>query len=351
MPNTDRSKEVTDIKKEIDRFKKDFNLISEEIGKVIVGNKDIVKRILIAFFANGHVLLEGVPGLGKTLLVKSLSKALGFDFKRIQFTPDLMPADITGTQIVVDRGDGRKEFEFSAGPLFTNILLADEINRATPKTQSAMLEAMEERQITVAGKTHRLREPFFVMATQNPIEMEGTYTLPEAQMDRFFFRLNISFPNFNELKDILRQTTANESYAIKPVIESGSALKRVTEMRTLVRDVLVSSRVEDYITGIIMATHPNSKEIRSNPVHDGGDITDYVGRYVTYGAGPRGAQAIVLAAKVNALLDDRANISYDDVDKIATSALNHRLHLNFEADADNVKSEYIIEKILEKVEK
>ncbi|MEK6764858.1 MAG: MoxR family ATPase [Planctomycetota bacterium] len=350
MPNTDRSKEVTDIKKEIDRFKKDFNLISEEIGKVIVGNKDIVKRILTAFFANGHVLLEGVPGLGKTLLVKSLSKALGFDFKRIQFTPDLMPADITGTQIVVDRGDGRKEFEFSAGPLFTNILLADEINRATPKTQSAMLEAMEERQITVAGKTHRLREPFFVMATQNPIEMEGTYTLPEAQMDRFFFRLNISFPNFNELKDILRQTTANESYAIKPVIESSSALKRVTEMRTLVRDVLVSSKVEDYITSIIMATHPNSKEIR-NPTLDGDDITDYVGRYVTYGASPRGAQAIVLAAKVNALLDDRANICYDDVDKIATSALNHRLHLNFEADADNVKPEYIIEKILEKTEK
>ena len=342
MPNTDRSKEVTDIKKEIDRFKKDFNLISEEIGKVIVGNKDIVKRILTAFFANGHVLLEGVPGLGKTLLVKSLSKALGFDFKRIQFTPDLMPADITGTQIVVDRGDGRKEFEFSAGPLFTNILLADEINRATPKTQSAMLEAMEERQITVAGKTHRLREPFFVMATQNPIEMEGTYTLPEAQMDRFFFRLNISFPNFNELKDILRQTTANESYAIKPVIESSSALKRVTEMRTLVRDVLVSSKVEDYITSIIMATHPNSKEIR-NPTLDGDDIR--LRRAVCYlWASPRGAQAIVLAAKVNALLDDRANICYDDVDKIATSALNHRLHLNFEADADNVKPEYIIEK-------
>ena len=350
MPNTDRSAEVSDIKKEIERFKKDFNSISEEIGRVIVGNKDIVRQILIAFFANGHVLLEGVPGLGKTLLVKSLSKALGFDFKRIQFTPDLMPADITGTQIVVDRGKGRKEFEFSAGPIFTNILLADEINRATPKTQSAMLEAMEERQITAAGKTHRLREPFLVMATQNPIEMEGTYTLPEAQMDRFFFRLNISFPNFNELKDILRQTTANESYAIKPILDSNSALKRVAEMRTLVRDVLVSSKVEDYITNIIMKTHPNSKDTR-NPTLDGDDITDYIGRYVTYGAGPRGAQAIVLAAKVNALLDGRANISYDDVGKIVTSALNHRLHLNFEADADNIKPEYIIEKILEKVER
>ncbi|MGR3303021.1 MAG: AAA family ATPase [Candidatus Scalindua sp.] len=350
MPNKDGSDDVADIKKEIDRFKRDFNCISEEIGKVIVGNKDIVKKLLIAFFSNGHVLLEGVPGLGKTLLVKSLSKVLGFDFKRIQFTPDLMPADITGTQIVVERGDGRKEFEFSAGPLFTNILLADEINRATPKTQSAMLEAMEERQVTVAGKTHKLSDPFFVMATQNPIEMEGTYTLPEAQMDRFFFRLNISFPNFNELKDILRLTTANESYIIKQVFDSSSAVKRVSEMKTLVRDILVSSKVEDYITNIVLATHPNSKDTR-NPKSDEGDVTDYTERYITYGASPRGAQAIVLAAKVNALLDDRANISYEDVDEIAVSALNHRILLNFEADADNIKTQHIIEKILEKAEK
>ncbi len=350
MTNKDKSGDVASIKKEIDKFKRDYNRISEEISKVIVGNKDIVKKILIAFFANGHVLLEGVPGLGKTLLVKSLSKVLGFGFKRIQFTPDLMPADITGTQIVVERGDGRKEFEFSAGPLFTNILLADEINRATPKTQSAMLEAMEERQVTVGGKSHRLRDPFFVMATQNPIEMEGTYTLPEAQMDRFFFRLHIAFPKFDELKGILRQTTANVSYSIKPVFESSSAVKRVAEMRKLVRDVLVSSKVEDYITNIVLATHPNSRDT-SNPKPDEGDVTDYTERYITFGASPRGAQAIVLAAKVNALLDDRANISYEDVDKIAVSALNHRILLNFEADADNVKSEHIIEKILEKIEK
>ena len=350
MTNKDKSGDVASIKKEIDKFKRDYNRISEEISKVIVGNKEIVKKILIAFFANGHVLLEGVPGLGKTLLVKSLSKVLGFGFKRIQFTPDLMPADITGTQIVVDRGDGRKEFEFSPGPLFTNILLADEINRATPKTQSAMLEAMEERQVTVGGKTYRLKDPFFVMATQNPIEMEGTYTLPEAQMDRFFFRLNISFPKFDELKGILRQTTANVSYAIKPVFESSSAVKRVAEMRKLVRDVLVSSKVEDYITNIVLATHPNSRDT-SNPKPDEGDVTDYTERYITFGASPRGAQAIVLAAKVNALLDDRANISYEDVDKIAVSALNHRILLNFEADADNIKSEHIIEKILEKIEK
>lgn len=350
MLNTQKSEEVSDIKNEIDRFKKDFDSITEEIGKVIVGNKDIVEKILIAFFANGHVLLEGVPGLGKTLLVKSLSKALGFDFKRIQFTPDLMPADITGTQIVVERGDGRKEFEFTPGPLFTNILLADEINRATPKTQSAMLEAMEERQVTVAGKTHRLREPFFVMATQNPIEMEGTYTLPEAQMDRFFFRLQISFPNFDELKKILRQTTINESYTIKPVFDPNSAVARVTEMRKLVREVLVSSEMEDYITGIILASHPDSKGT-PNPTPDGDNIPDIIGRYVTYGAGPRGAQAVTLAAKANALLDGRPNIYEGDVKKVAVSALNHRMLLNFEADADNIKSQHIIEKILEKTEK
>ncbi len=348
MPDIDKNKEEGDIKVEIEKFRKNFNDISEEIGNEIVGQKDVVQRILIAFFANGHVLLEGLPGLGKTLLVKSLSKALGFDFKRIQFTPDLMPADIIGTQIVVERSEGRKEFEFSAGPLFSNIILADEINRATPKTQSAMLEAMEERQITVAGKTHKLEEPFFVMATQNPIEMEGTYPLPEAQMDRFFFKLNISFPNFSELKDILRQTTANEEHIVKQVFDSNKALKRVNEMRRLVRDVLVSSQVEDYITNIVMATHPNSKDT-GNPKSDGGNVTDYVSRYITYGSSPRGAQAIVLAAKVMALLDNRANISYDDVDKIAVSALNHRILLNFEAEADNMKSQDIIEKILEKI--
>ena len=350
MSKTDRSEDVNNIKKEIDGFKKDFDAITEEISKVIVGNRGIVKQLLIAFFAKGHVLLEGVPGLGKTLLVKSLSKALGFDFKRIQFTPDLMPADITGTQIVVERGDGRKEFEFTPGPLFTNILLADEINRATPKTQSAMLEAMEERQVTVAGKTHGLREPFFVMATQNPIEMEGTYTLPEAQMDRFFFRLHMSFPKLDELKQILRQTTINESYDIKPVLNPDSAVQRVHEMRKLVREVLVSSEMEDYIAGIILETHPESKDT-GNSTPEGDTASDLVGRYVTYGAGPRGAQAVALAAKANALLDGRPNIYAGDVKEVAASALNHRMLLNFEADADNINSYHIIEKILEKVEK
>ena len=342
------NEEVVDIQKEVTSFKRDFYDLCEEISRVIVGNKDIIEHVLTAFFANGHVLLEGVPGLGKTLLVKSLSKALGFDFKRIQFTPDLMPADIVGTQIVVERSGGIKEFEFSAGPIFANVILADEINRATPKTQSAMLEAMEERQVTVSGKTHKLTSPFFVLATQNPIEMEGTYTLPEAQLDRFFFKVNLSFPSFSELKEILRLTTVNEKYVIKQVFDSKNAAKRVAEMKKLVRNILVSSNVEDYVVNIIKMTHPENQEMSvSNP---GGDtVTDFIKRYVTYGSSPRGAQSVVLAAKVKALLDDRANISYDDVDKVAVASLNHRLLLNFEADADNIKSKDIIENILEKV--
>jgi len=342
------NEQAIDTREEIERFKKDFYDISDEIGKKIVGHKDILEMVLIAFFADGHVLLEGVPGLGKTLLVKSLSKALGFDFNRIQFTPDLMPADIIGTQIVVEKAEGRKDFEFSAGPVFANIVLADEINRATPKTQSAMLEAMEERQVTIAGKTHKLRSPFFVLATQNPIEMEGTYTLPEAQVDRFLFKLNLAFPSFNELKDILRQTTANENYTISPVFEAKEALSRVTEMRKLVRDVLVSSRVEDYITNIILNTHPNNNKT-GNPKPGNDDITEYVKRNVTYGSSPRGAQAMMLAAKAMALLDSRANVSYEDVNKVAVAALNHRILLNFEAEADSIKSQSIIENILVKL--
>ncbi|MDR4503983.1 MAG: MoxR family ATPase [Candidatus Scalindua sp.] len=335
------------IKEEIAIFQKVFNGLCDEIGKEIVGNREIIKAVLTAFFAGGHVLLEGVPGLGKTLLVKSLSKALGFNFNRIQFTPDLMPADIIGTQIVVERSEGRKEFEFSAGPIFSNIILADEINRATPKTQSAMLEAMEEGQVTVSGKTHILVNPFFVLATQNPIEMEGTYTLPEAQLDRFFFKVNLSFPDSNELKQILRQTTVNEKYAIQPLFDQKNAATKVAEMKKLVRNVLVSSKVEDYVVKIISMTHPDSPEI-SSQTSGRDDTIDLIKRYVTYGSSPRGAQSVVLAAKVRALLDNRANISYDDVDKVAVDSLNHRLLLNFEADADSIKSKDIIESILEK---
>ncbi|MCP5007520.1 MAG: AAA domain-containing protein [Planctomycetes bacterium] len=343
-----KNEETVDIKKEIETFKKDFNALCYEIGKEIVGNRDIIEAVLTAFFADGHVLLEGVPGLGKTLLVKSLSKALGFDFKRIQFTPDLMPADIVGTQIVVEKSGGTKGFEFSAGPIFSNVILADEINRATPKTQSAMLEAMEEGQVTVSGKTHKLANPFFVLATQNPIEMEGTYTLPEAQLDRFFFKVNLSFPDNNELKKILRQTTVNEKCTIQPVFDPGNAAKRVAEMKTLVRNVLVSSKVEDYVVNIISMTHPENSDVNGQ-ASGADDNIDLIKRYVTYGSSPRGAQSVVLAAKVMALLDNRANICYDDVDKIVVASLNHRLLLNFEADADNVGSKDVIEDILSKV--
>src|SRR3990172_9765261 len=235
---TVRTKKLADTTAEVKAFSKDFHTIIDEIGKIIVGNEELVRSILIAFFCGGHVLIEGLPGLGKTLLVKSLSKALGFEFKRIQFTPDLMPADIVGTQMVVERDSGGKEFRFSRGPIFANIVLADEINRATPKTQSALLEAMGERQVTVAGKTNILKEPFFVMATQNPIEMEGTYPLPEAQMDRFFFKLHVPYPSHEELRTILNQTTSTGDYEIKMVFPEERALNRVLDMRKLIREVL-----------------------------------------------------------------------------------------------------------------
>lgn len=340
------------MSQEIESFREDFFSISGEIEKVIVGYKDIVQNLLVAFFINGHVLLEGVPGLGKTLLVKTLSKVLGFEFKRIQFTPDLMPADILGTQLIIDSDEGGKKFQFVPGPIFANIILADEINRATPRTQSALLEAMEERQVTISGKTSVLKQPFFVMATQNPIEMEGTYPIPEAQLDRFIFKLQVLSPGHQALKTILDRTTSNAEYEIKKVFDPAIAEKRVAEMKTLVREVMISSEIEDFIVRFIMATHPeqnisgsgknNGKSQPEKAVNN-----DYASKFISYGSSPRGAQAIVLAAKVLALLDGRANVSYDDVRKIAVPALNHRLVLNFEADAENIKSEDIIHKIIE----
>ena len=327
----------------ISEFRELFLGLREEIGRIIVGQRTIIDQVLIAFFARGHVLLEGVPGLGKTLLVKSLSKALGFEFKRIQFTPDLMPADIIGTQLVVEGEGGRKRFEFSPGPVFTNIILADEINRATPRTQSALLEAMEERQVTVGGTTRRLAEPFFVLATQNPIEMEGTYPLPEAQVDRFLLKVFIDYPSAAELHEVLKRTTAGEHYDIRPVLSPDGAAERVASMQRLVREVLISSEVEDYIVDIVTATRPargpSPGERRA------------VDRYVSYGSSPRGAQALVLAAKVSALLDGRANVSYDDVDAVLMPALNHRLVLNFEAEADRVDASDILRDVREKVKK
>lgn len=351
------------MSEEIERFRRDFEAITYEIEKVIVGYKDVVQNILTAFFVNGHVLLEGVPGLGKTLLVKTLSKVLGFEFKRIQFTPDLMPADILGTQLILETDSGSKEFQFVPGPIFANIVLTDEINRATPKTQSALLEAMEERQVTIAGKTSILKEPFFVMATQNPIEMEGTYPIPEAQLDRFFFKLNVLSPGYDALKKILERTTSSERYEARRVFDPETAAKRVNEMKLLAREVMISSEIEDYVVKFIMATHPEQNIVRlnhgnerQNPSENSANPgiknkNDLASQFVSYGASPRGGQAIVLAAKVTALLDGRANVSYEDVKKVAIPALNHRLVLNFEADAENITSEEIIANILNDLEK
>lgn len=344
------------MNEEIDTFRKDFQSITTEIENVIVGYKDVVRDILIAFFAGGHILLEGVPGLGKTLLVKTLSQVLGFEFKRIQFTPDLMPADILGTQLIVDKEGGGKEFRFVHGPIFANIILADEINRATPRTQSALLEAMEEQQVTISGKTTVLREPFFVMATQNPIEMEGTYPIPEAQLDRFFFKLNVLSPGHDDLRKILARTTSSEKSTVSCVFEPAFASDRIKEMKLLVREVMMSSEIEDYIVRFLIATHPEQN------IHESGNSDNsntsrkessnsYAAQFISYGASPRGGQAIVLGAKIMALLDGRANVSYDDVKSVAIPALNHRLVLNFEADAENIKPAEIITNILSDLEK
>ena len=305
-----------------DEFRNTFAALRNELQRVIVGQRDVIERLLVAFFAGGHVLLEGVPGLGKTLLAKSFAQALGLSFNRIQCTPDLMPADILGTQLVVER-EGRKTFEFSKGPVFTHVLLADEINRATPKTQSALLEAMAEHQVTVSGTTFRLDEPFFVVATQNPIEMEGTFPLPEAQMDRFLFKILVGYPTSPELSQILRQTTAAEAAAIRAVLPAERAQAWIVSARRLVREVLVAGAVEDYIVRLVSATRP-SEDGADNPAR----------RFLRYGASPRGAQAILLGAKVLALVDGRVNVSFDDVDQVLPHALNHRIILSFEAEAD-----------------
>ncbi|MBI3322020.1 MAG: MoxR family ATPase [Candidatus Omnitrophica bacterium] len=305
-----------------DEFRSTAAALRQELARVIVGQAEVVERLLVAFFAGGHVLLEGVPGLGKTLLAKSFAQALGLSFKRIQCTPDLMPADILGTQLVVDR-DGRKQFEFSKGPVFTHILLTDEINRATPKTQSALLEAMEERQVTVSGTTFRLEEPFFVMATQNPIEMEGTFPLPEAQLDRFLFKIFVGYPTPEELSQVIRRTTSAEAVSVQPVLPREEAQAWILRARRLVREVLVASPIESYVVRVVTATRP---------IDDGSD--NPAKRFLRYGASPRGAQAMLMGAKVLALMNGRVNVSYDDVDRVMLPALSHRVVLSFEAEAD-----------------
>ncbi len=312
-------------------FRNVADRIEEQLGRVIVGQLPIVRDVLIALIGGGHALLEGVPGLGKTLLVRTLAQALDLSFSRIQFTPDLMPADITGTNVLLDLEDGRREFAFQAGPVFANLVLADEINRATPKTQSALLEAMQEGTSTVANTVHVLPRPFFVLATQNPLEMEGTYPLPEAQLDRFFFKLLVEFPSADELKDILARTVSDR----QTVIERVATAAEIADMGRLARQVPVANFVTDYAVRLVLATHPNRPE-----------SPEIASRYVRHGASPRGAQAIVLGAKIRALLAGRANVAFEDIRSVIRPALRHRIILNFEAEASQVSVDDILNNII-----
>ena len=317
-----------------EQFRQAYRRVKEEIGKVIVGHESIVDGILTCLFVGGHALLEGVPGLGKTLLVRTLSQVLDLKFNRIQFTPDLMPADILGTNIISESPDGKRAFAFQPGPLFAQIVLADEINRATPKTQSALLEAMQERQITIGGTVHKLQEPFFVMATQNPIEQEGTYPLPEAQLDRFFFKLVVNYSTREEMATILDRTTRNE-WPKPAQVMTGSDIEK---WQQLVREVLISQPVQDYAIRLVMATHPQGEFALPD-----------TNRYIRCGASPRGAQSLVLAAKVRALLEGRYNVGFEDVRRVYLPALRHRILLNFEAQAENIPADQVLASLLNEV--
>lgn len=318
----------------IQTFRGKYTALRTEIGKVIVGHESIVEGTLIAVFGGGHVLLEGVPGLGKTLLVRTLSEALDMSFNRIQFTPDLMPADILGTNMVMESAGGHREFQFQRGPIFAHLILADEINRATPKTQSAMLEAMQEKSVTAGGEIRRLAEPFFVLATQNPIDQEGTYPLPEAQLDRFFFKLVVNYPSGAELTEVLNRSTENRKVEVNRVVTK----EEITELQALVRQVPVASHVKDFAVRLILATHPKTET-----------AVPIVNQYLRFGSSPRGAQTLILGAKVRALTQGRFNVSFEDVESVAHAALRHRLILNFEAEAEGVTTDHVITQILKDV--
>ncbi|MGA2176526.1 MAG: MoxR family ATPase [Verrucomicrobiota bacterium] len=319
---------------QIASFRDAYEALCAEIGKVIVGHHEIVEGTLLAIFGGGHVLLEGVPGLGKTLLVRTLSEVLDMSFNRIQFTPDLMPADILGTNIVMEVAGGRREFQYQRGPIFAHLVLADEINRATPKTQSAMLEAMQEKSVTAGGEIRKLDEPFFVLATQNPIDQEGTYPLPEAQLDRFFFKLLVGYPTGAELNEVLTRTTEGT----KPELARVLAKEQVIELQQLVRQVPVAAHVKDYAVRLVLASHPKTET--AAPIAN---------QYLRFGSSPRGGQTLLLAAKVRALTRGRFNVSFEDIQAVAAAALRHRLILNFEAEAEGVTTDHIIAQILKDV--
>ena len=316
----------------LEAFQETTRAIVQEIGKVIVGHHELIHHVLITLLAGGNALLEGVPGLGKTMLIRTLSQALDCSFNRLQFTPDMMPADILGTMILVEDETGHRSFRFEPGPVFSNLLLADEINRATPKTQSALLEAMQEHSVTVSKTTHKLNEPFFVLATQNPIEMEGTFPLPEAQLDRFFFKLIVEFPSKEDLVEIADRTTGAEMPQATPVADGPT----VVAMQTLARGVPVPTHITAYAAQLIRATHPADDH-----------APEMVQRYIRYGSSPRGMQTLILAGKINALLEGRASVSIEDLRAVATSALRHRLLLNFEAQAEGIITETIIGDVLD----
>ena len=323
------------LSEEVDRVRSNFGLITGELAKIIVGQELLIKHIFMCLLCGGHGLIEGVPGLGKTKLVRSLSKILDLKYSRIQFTPDLMPADILGTNIVKEDGHGNRYFEFYKGPIFGQLILADEINRASPKTQSALLEAMQEEKVTVFGSQYDLKPPFMVLATQNPIEMEGTYPLPEAQIDRFFFKLKIAYPDQNELQEIIAKTTEDYRYDLKRVVRAESILK----MKSIVKKVPIASHVKNYAIQLVLASHPDNEQ-----------ATDRIREYVLFGASPRGVQCLILAGKASALLNGRYNVSLEDVRRVAKPALRHRIALNIRGETEGVDADELVEEILNKME-
>lgn len=320
----------------LEEFSHIAQAIEAEVAKVIVGQNEVVRGAIICILAGRHALLEGVPGLGKTMLIRTLSEVLDLQFSRIQFTPDLMPADIVGTDILEETEDGRRQFRFQPGPVFANLVLADEINRATPKTQSAMLEAMQEKTVTVAGRRYDLEPPFFVLATQNPLEMEGTYPLPEAQLDRFLFKVDVTFPSVSDLVTILDRTTGVDV----PTADKVADARQILGMGKLALSTPIPTHVSEYVARLIVATHPESEA-----------STDMVNNFVRYGSSPRGAQALIIGAKVNALLDGRFNVSFDDVNRVAPASLRHRILLNFEGQAEGIRTDDIVANLIESVKK
>jgi MoxR-like ATPase len=323
------------LNKKVDSIIRNFDMVINELAKIIVGQEVIIKHLFICLLCGGHALIEGVPGLGKTLIVRSLSKILDLKYSRIQFTPDLMPADILGTNIVKEDSKGSRYFEFYKGPIFGQLILADEINRASPKTQSALLEAMQEDKVTVFGTQYHLELPFMVLATQNPIEMEGTYPLPEAQIDRFFFKLKISYPDHDQLQEIIDKTTEDYQYELKGVIGTDSIL----EMKSIVKQVPIGTHVKDYAIRLALASHP-----------DNTNASERIKEYILFGASPRGVQSLILAGKVSALLDGRYNVSIEDINDVAKPALRHRIMLNIRGETEGIDMDDIIDEIIGKLQ-